>query len=78
MSSDLISWLPVVAAFLLGFIALPLKNAVWSILRSIFRSPRGTSVIVTVDGKRVELEGPLTNSEIQTAIRKLRMESDLP
>ncbi|WP_143660023.1 hypothetical protein [Streptomyces sp. WZ.A104] len=43
------------------------------LLRAIFRRPRETSVIVEVDGKRVELSGEQLSPEaVQALIQRLR------
>jgi hypothetical protein len=47
-----------------------------SVLVSIFRRPRETSVIVKVNGKRVELKGPLDERVLQQTIALLRAQMD--
>ncbi|MFE2970019.1 hypothetical protein ACFXKC_41385 [Streptomyces sp. NPDC059340] len=71
---------PIVLVILLGvvFVATLASPSVRGLLRAIFRRPRETSVIVEVDGKRVELKGPLDDELLQRTIALLRAEKDPP
>ncbi|MFC4980013.1 hypothetical protein [Streptomyces atroolivaceus] len=67
MQFDLVSTLAAVS--LVGIISV-VSDSLRSILRAIFRRPRRTSLIVEIDGKRVEVSGS-SPEEIQTRLNEL-------
>ena len=53
------------------------SDAARSVVRSVFQRPRETSVLVEVDGKRVELTGSAASPEaVQALIEQLRARND--
>lgn len=65
--------LTVVAAGAGSALAAITSQKLRGLLRSIFQRPRETSVIVEVDGKRVELSGDQLSPEaVQAIIQRLR------
>jgi hypothetical protein len=64
MDQDLI-WL--LTAGVAGIVSSVASGALRSLLRSIFRRPRKTSVIVKIDGQRLEFSGA-TPSEAREAV----------
>ncbi|MGQ4431012.1 hypothetical protein [Streptomyces sp. SAS_260] len=72
MDPELLSILAPAAAAAIAALA---SSHLRQILQSIFRRPRQTSVIVEVDGKRVELTGPLDMDEVEAVVARLRTAS---
>ncbi|MGW1045411.1 hypothetical protein [Streptomyces sp. NPDC002547] len=53
------------------------SDALRSVVRTIFRRPRETSVLVNVDGKRVELTGAEASPEaIRALVEQMRARND--
>ncbi|MFF8322005.1 hypothetical protein ACF06V_33225 [Streptomyces bobili] len=71
---------PVILVILLGVVlgVMLISPAVRGVLRAIFRRPRQTSVIVEVNGRRVELKGPLDDELLKRTIAALLAEEDPP
>jgi hypothetical protein len=71
---------PVILASLLLVVlaSMLVSRTVRGLLRAIFRRPRETSVIIEIDGKRVELKGPVDDELLQRTIALLRAEKDPP
>ncbi|MEU3341397.1 hypothetical protein [Streptomyces sp. NPDC006668] len=74
MEPELIATIAVAAS---GGLATIISEHLRGLLRSIFRRPRETSVIVEIDGKRAELSGTELSPEvIEAFIHRLRTEDD--
>lgn len=74
--SALVAGGPAFAAFVAS-LALLTSEAVRNVLRSIFRRPRETSVLVAIDGKHVELSGSQASPEaIQRLVEQMGAAAD--
>ncbi|WP_143048045.1 MULTISPECIES: hypothetical protein [unclassified Streptomyces] len=65
-----LDWTSLAAAFLATTALTLVSDSLRSILRAIFRRPRETSLIVEVDGKRVEVSGS-DPEQLQAALSEL-------